>query len=209
MTGEGLSNFANSSLRAPPPCNDAPMGYPGRLLGEGEVIVNEMKPHWRALIVPSVVLIGVVFAATWLALMWGSWFSGALGSVGRWVIVIVAVALIIVFAVRPFLFWITTQYVFTNRRIITRAGLVAKRGRDMPLAKVNNVSFEISVVGRMLNYGRLEIESAGDEDLVIDDVPNVETIQREVYRLHEEDDERRRRGSQTTGGDPVPPGDGS
>jgi len=185
------------------------MGYPRRLLGEGEVIVTEMKPHWRALIVPSVVMIGVVFAATWLALMWGSWFSGTLGSIGRWVIVIVAVALMIVFAVRPFLFWITTQYVFTNRRIITRAGLVAKRGRDMPLAKVNNVSFEISVVGRMLNYGRLEIESAGDEDLVIDDVPNVETIQREVYRLHEEDDERRRRRSEATGGDPVPPGDGS
>ena len=180
------------------------MGYPRRLLGDGEVIVTEMKPHWRALIVPSVVLIGVVFAATWLALMWGSWFSGTLGSIGRWVIVIVAVALIIVFAVRPFLFWITTQYVFTNRRIITRAGLVAKRGRDMPLAKVNNVSFEISVFGRMLNYGRLEIESAGDEDLVIDDVPNVETIQREVYRLHEEDDERRRRRSEAREGIQCP-----
>ena len=98
---------------------------------------------------------------------------------------------------------------FTNRRVITRAGLVAKRGRDMPLAKVNNVSFEISFFGRILNYGRLEIESAGDEDLVIDDVPNVEVIQREVYRLHEEDDDRRRRRSAESGGDPVLPGDGS
>lgn len=185
------------------------MGYPRRLLGEGESIVMEMKPHWRALIVPTIVLIAVVFAATWLALMWGSWFSGTVGSIGRWVIIIVSITLVIVFAVRPFLYWITTQYVFTNRRIITRAGLIAKRGRDMPLAKVNNVSFEISVVGRILNYGRLEIESAGDEDLVIDDVPNVETIQREVYRLHEEDDERRRRRSGELGGDPVLPGDGS
>ncbi len=185
------------------------MGYPRRLLGEGETIVMEMKPHWRALIVPALVLIVVVFASTWLSLMWGSWFEGSVGSIGRWVIVIASLTLIIVFAVRPFLFWITTQYVFTNRRIITRAGLVAKRGRDMPLAKVNNVSFEISVFGRMLNYGRLEIESAGDEDLVIDDVPNVETIQREVYRLHEEDDERRRRRSSEMGGDPVLPGDGT
>lgn len=185
------------------------MGYPQRLLGEGEVIVSEMKPHWRALIVPAVVLVAVVFAATWLALTWGSWFAGSLGSIGRWVIVIASVALVIVFALRPFLVWVTTQYVFTNRRIITRAGLVSKRGRDMPLAKVTNVSFDISVLGRLLNYGRLQIESASDGNLVISDVPNVEIMQREVYRLHEEDDDRRRRRSVELGGDPVPPGDGS
>lgn len=205
----GVRNLVKSSVRRHSPWDDAAMGYPRRLLGDGEVIVTEMKPHWRALIIPSVVLIAVVFAATWLALMWGSWFAGTVGSIGRWAIVIVSVSLVVVFAVRPFLFWITTQYVFTNRRIITRAGLIAKRGRDMPLSKVNNVSFEISVFGRLLNYGRLEIESAGDEDLIIDDVPNVESIQREVYRLHEEDDERRRRRSEAAGGDPVPPGDGS
>lgn len=185
------------------------MGYPRRLLGEGETIVFELKPHWRALIIPALLLVAVVFIGTWLAIMWGSWFSGGLGSIGRWVIIVVGVSIIIVFALRPFLYWITTQYVFTNRRVITRAGLVAKRGRDMPLAKVNNVSFEISFFGRILNYGRLEIESAGDEDLIIDDVPNVEVIQREVYRLHEEDDDRRRRRSAESGGDPVLPGDGS
>ncbi|MGA0944317.1 MAG: PH domain-containing protein [Candidatus Nanopelagicales bacterium] len=103
----------------------------------------------------------------------------------------------------------TTQYVFTNRRIITRAGVVSKKGRDMPLAKVNNVSFEIGVLGRILNYGRLEVTSASDENLVIDDVPNVEVIQRDVYRLHEQDDDRRRQRSSEQGGDPVPPGDGT
>ncbi len=111
--------------------------------------------------------------------------------------------------IRPFLYWITTQYVFTNRRIITRAGVISKKGRDMPLAKVNNVSFEVGVLGRILNYGRLEITSASDENLVIDDVPNVEVIQRDVYRLHEQDDDRRRGRSVEQGGDPVPPGDGT
>jgi hypothetical protein len=63
----------------------------------------------------------------------------------------------------------------------------------MPLAKVNNVSFEVGVIGRILNYGTLQIESASDDgDLVINDVPNVENIQRQVYELHELDDSRRR-----------------
>ena len=80
----------------------------------------------------------------------------------------------------------------TYDAIIIRSGLVARQGRDMPLSKVNNVSFDVSVIGRILNYGTLTIDSASDESLVIDDVPNVETIQREVNRLHEEDSERRR-----------------
>ena len=122
---------------------------------------------------------------------------------------LVGLIILVLWVIRPFLDWLTTQYVFTNRRIITRAGFIAKQGRDMPLAKVNNVSFEVSLFGRILNYGRLDVTSASDENLIIDDVPNVEVIQREVYRLHEQDDERRRRRSAEQGGDPVPPSDGT
>jgi hypothetical protein len=47
----------------------------------------------------------------------------------------------------------------------------------------------------------LTIDSASDQSLVINDVPDVETIQREVQRLHEDDDFRRRRA--VTGDDGV------
>ena len=130
-------------------------------------------------------------------------------TVGRWALVVAGLFILIFWVVRPFLYWITTQYVFTNRRIITRAGVISKKGRDMPLAKVNNVSFEVGVLGRILNYGRLEVTSASDENLIIDDVPNVEVIQRDVYRLHEQDDDRRRKRSVDQGGDPVLPDDGT
>jgi hypothetical protein len=61
---------------------------------------------------------------------------------------------------------------------------------------VNNVSFSVPFMGRILNYGRLVIQSAGeDSDLDIDDVPNVEVIQRSVYSLYEQDDARRRGAS--------------
>ena len=135
--------------------------------------------------------------------------GGVIETVGRWGIVIAGIIILVWWVLLPFARWITTEYVFTSRRIITRAGLVARQGRDMPLSKINNVSFDVPAMGRFLNYGSLRIESAGEGDLVIDDVPNVEVIQREVYRLHEEDDERRRRGSAATGGDPVPPNDGT
>ncbi|TAK71266.1 MAG: PH domain-containing protein [Actinomycetota bacterium] len=176
------------------------MGYPARLLGEGETIEFEMKPHWRALLPPLCWLLGVIFVGVFLWTKWGDWFSDsdAVRSVGRWAIFGVAVFILIVWTARPFIYWLTTDYVFTNRRIIVRTGFIARQGRDMPLSKVNNVSFDITVLGRILNYGRLSVVSASDEPLVINDVPSVETIQREVNRLHEEDDEmRRRRGGWT------------
>jgi uncharacterized membrane protein YdbT with pleckstrin-like domain len=164
--------------------------YPEKLLAPGESIAFELKPHWRALIWPTCVLVIEVFIATWAFFAFDS-------TIFRWIVVVVGVVILMWQVALPFLTWLTTQYVFTSRRIIVRRGLLTKQGRDMPLSKVNNVSFEVSVLGRVLNYGTLEVESASDDgDLVISDVPNVEDIQRQVYELHELDDSRRRgRGS--------------
>ncbi len=160
--------------------------YPEKLLAPGETIAFELKPHWRALIWPAFVLVVEVFIATWA-------FFAFDNIIIRWIIVGAGAFILIWKVALPFLRWLTTQYVFTSRRIIVRRGVLTKQGRDMPLSKVNNVSFEVSVMGRILNYGTLEVESASDDgDLVINDVPNVEDIQRHVYELHELDDSRRR-----------------
>ena len=165
------------------------MGYPKKLLADGETIQFELKPHWRALFVPIVVLIIIVFLGTWLYFL-------TTNSIMRYAIIGVGVIVVVWWAAMPFLRWLTTQFVFTNRRVIVRRGLLTKQGRDMPLSKVNNVSFSVPVMGRILNYGRLVIQSAGeDSDLDIDDVPNVEVIQRSVYSLYEQDDARRRGAS--------------
>ncbi|MCB0918180.1 MAG: PH domain-containing protein [Actinobacteria bacterium] len=171
------------------------MGYPQKLLSDGESVEFEMRPHWRALIVPGIILAIVVFGAAFLLTKLGEWFTanGFIDTFGSWVIWLIAIFIMVVWVIRPFLYWITTQYVFTNRRIIVRTGLISRQGRDMPLSKVNNVSFDVTFFGRILNYGLLTIDSASDEALVINDVPSVERIQREVNRLHEEDDERRRK----------------
>ena len=181
------------------------MTYPDKFLAPGETVAFELKPHWRALIAPVIMLLIEVFLATWLYFSVDDLSIGSLSlSWLLWVIVIAVIVITIWRVLVPFGRWMTTQYVFTSRRIIVRRGLITKQGRDMPLNKVNNVSFHISVLGRILNYGALEIESASDDgDLAIDDVPNVQDIQRRVYELHEIDDSRRRDGA--AGDDPLPP----
>ena len=169
------------------------MGYPRKLLADDEQIIYELRPHWRALIGPVVVFLLTLGVGSYLlATLWGS--DNAAAPWGRWLIVLGALAILLGWVVRPFLDWYSTQYVFTNHRIIVRTGVVARKGRDMPLSRVNDVSFSHSFLERFLNCGTLQVESAGTQgQLVIHSVPDVEQIQRDIYRLHDEDDMRRRR----------------
>jgi uncharacterized membrane protein YdbT with pleckstrin-like domain len=162
--------------------------YPQKLLAPGETIAFELKPHWRALLWPIFVLLLEVFVGVYLFMTFDN-------AIIRWLIIAAGVFILVWQTLIPFGRWLTTQYVFTSRRIIVRRGMITKEGRDMPLSKVNNVSFSVSLLGRIINYGTLVVESASDDgDLVINDVPNVEDVQRNVYELHEIDDVRRRSG---------------
>lgn len=165
------------------------MSYPDRLLTEGETVVYDMRPHWRVLALPAVVLIAVVFAEVYaLTALPVGWEPA------RWLVVGLGAAVLVVWVLVPVVRWATSQYVITSRRVIVRSGIVARQGRDMPLARVNDVHFAYGVVDRVLGCGTLVVESAGESgQLVIRAVPDVEVIQREVFRLHEEDDARRRR----------------
>ena len=166
-------------------------GIPQRLLGEDEHVVMALRPHWKELVWPTVVLLLISPAASFLAAKVPDWSSQL------WVrlaVLVLAVLVVARWTVWPFLRWLTTSYVVTDRRIITRVGIFARHGRDMPLSRVNDVSFDhASIFERILGCGTLVVESAGERgQLVLRDVPHVEEVQRDVYRLAEDDEERRR-----------------
>ena len=174
-------------------------GIPKRLLGEDEHVVLSLRPHWKELVLPALLLLLVSPLTTYLATVLPE------NSTRPWlrlVVVLLALAVLLRLTIWPFVRWFTTSYVLTDRRLITRAGVVARHGRDMPLSRINDVSFEHSgVLERMLGCGTLVVESAGERgQLVLRDVPHVEDVQRDVYRLSEADEERRR-------GDPDNPRD--
>jgi uncharacterized membrane protein YdbT with pleckstrin-like domain len=166
-------------------------GIPRRLLGDGEDVVMAMRPHIKELLVPALVLLVVSPAATYLAAVMP---DGDAQSWLRLAVAVIAVLILLRWSVWPFLKWLTTSYVVTDRRLITRVGVIARSGRDMPLSRINDVTFEhTNLLERMLGCGTLVVESAGERgQLVLRDVPRVEEVQRDVYRLAEQDEERRR-----------------
>lgn len=167
------------------------VGIPKKLLGDDEQVVMAMRPHWKEMVWPVLLLLLASPLATFLATIIPE------GDVQPWLrlaVVVVAAFIVVRWVVWPFLKWLTTSYVVTDRRLITRVGVIARHGRDMPLSKVNDVTFEhSSILERVLGCGTLVVESAGERgQLVLRDVPRVEEVQRDVYRLAEADEERRR-----------------
>ncbi len=172
------------------------MGYPKRLLTEGESIVREFRPHWRLLVIPVLwtVLIGAGVTATWLFPPDTRAFDLVVTGVG--------VVAFFVLGVFPFITWWFTLYVLTNERLITRRGVIARRGLEIPLENINDVTFTQNILERVLRSGDLLIESAGEQGQSrFRDIPDPEGFQSLLYRIRED------RSRDMSGGRPSEPSD--
>lgn len=153
-------------------------------LGRDERVVVSMRTHGKVLIWPAVILI-VSSSLLGLAIAllppdWRPW--GTYAAVGLYAVVFVLAVLL------PFLRWLTSTYTITDRRIVTRRGIVNKTGHDLPLRRINNVNYERSVTDRLLGCGTLILETAAGQPLTLPDVPRVErvhvTINDLLYDVH-------------------------
>ena len=160
------------------------MPYPDRLLAEDEEVVLRLHPHLKMLVVPVFVFLIAVGAGAFGA---AQTESAAL----RYSIVAAVALIVLLFTLIPFLRWRTTHFVVTSHRVLIRRGILSRSGRDVPLSRINDVSFEHSFFERLLGCGTLIVESAGERgQVVLDDVPGVEKVQGEIYQLMEDDSER-------------------
>ena len=79
--------------------------------------------------------------------------------------------------------WTTTNLVITTDRLIHRSGVFAKQGREIPLTRINDISFTQTVLERMLGCGDLMIESAGERgQQQFNTFPQPEFVQNQIHR---------------------------
>jgi uncharacterized membrane protein YdbT with pleckstrin-like domain len=57
--------------------------------------------------------------------------------------------------------WAVDYFVITTERLLLTTGLLTRKVAMMPLSKVTDMSFRRSFGGRLLGYGELIVESAG------------------------------------------------
>lgn len=159
-------------------------------LAEDEEMQLQLHPHWKALFLPALTLIVTCGAASFLI---ATLPAGEAASSGRLVVGVLAALAVLTWSVRPVLRWRSTSYVVTNRRLITREGALSRRGHDLPLSRIVDVSFSHTLFERLLGCGTLVVESTSERgDLELVDIPGVEVVQAELYRLAEEESARLR-----------------
>lgn len=158
------------------------MGYPDNVLATGEQVVLHRHPHFKRLVAPVLtLLVGTASAAFAAALVSRTgWDPRARQVVSA---VIAGVWLLVVgwLTVRPFLAWLTTHFVITDRRVMYRHGVLTRAGIDIPLARINSVEFRHGLIDRMLRTGTLVIESASQDPLEFNDIPGVEQVHSLLY----------------------------
>jgi uncharacterized membrane protein YdbT with pleckstrin-like domain len=157
-------------------------------LTDDEYLVLRVHPHWKTLIRPVSVAVIVVVVALVAEVMIP---SGSAAPLARLVIGAVTILAVMLWLIVPVLRWRTTTYELTTRRLRMRDGIIARHGRDIPLARINDVSFTKGLLDRLLGSGRLVVESAGEHgQILLNDIPRVEFTQATLFRLVEEEQRR-------------------
>ena len=163
----------------------------------GEVLVLKDHPHWivivKSLAAPIVLLI-VALVVDLTAYNTGIQHLrlivtlGAIAIAGLWLIVV-------------WIRWQSTSYTLTNQRIKIETGVFSRQSKMIPIDRVQDCTTKQSLIGRMLGYGRVEVDAAGAQGAeVLDHLPNPTVFRDQVFVQSE----KRRTGA--AGAQPHPSG---
>jgi uncharacterized membrane protein YdbT with pleckstrin-like domain len=165
------------------------VAYPGRLLNDNETVSVDLHPHWWFLAGPTLA-IGAAIVAGVVTLVYTE-VDSTVRTVAGWA-TIAAIAASAIWLLVRYGRWLTTHFVITNRRVIFRTGLLAKRGIEIPIDRVNTVHFSQGVWERIVGVGDLLIESGGETGQQrFTDIRQPDRVQRV---LHAEMESRELRG---------------
>lgn len=148
------------------------MSLPRKFLGADEDVILHLRTHGKDLILPVLGLL-LLAVGTWAAM---AFMPATWSPVGPWVVGIVVAVLFVLMVLVPFLRWRTTTYTLTDRRVITRRGIINKSGHDIPLSRINNVTYERNLLDRILGCGTLQLTTAAEAPVTLVDVPDVERV---------------------------------
>lgn len=159
------------------------MPFPKRLLFEGEEVVLDLRPHWWFFAGPASLLVVALVVLVVVAVR----------DVGDWALLAMAGVVLgaLVWFAGRYTRWATINFVLTTDRLIYRSGVVAKRGIEIPLERVNTVFSNQTIFERVLRSGDIVVESGGEQGRqAFNDIPSPSEVQNEIYRQIEQNSDR-------------------
>ena len=156
------------------------MGFPQKYLNDNEAVVLERNPHIWYLAKPFFAMV----ATGALGVVAAQLINPTDGRVNGWIswATLLLPVLGFLWFLKLFTQWRTTNFVITTDRLIYRHGVVAKKGMEIPLERINNIASNQSVFERILRVGDLQIESGGEDGRqTISNVSKPFEIQNRIY----------------------------
>ena len=121
-------------------------------LRKDEKILFETHKHWYVLIIPllfSLFLISLSF-----------YLYTKLSPLYWWYFTIPFIA--ILYFVFKYYSWKFDLWVVTNYRVIDEFGVFSINSKESPIDKINNVSYQQSLLGRIMGFGDVQIQTAAE-----------------------------------------------
>jgi uncharacterized membrane protein YdbT with pleckstrin-like domain len=148
-----------------------------------------LLPHERQVITvrqhPAVLIRRIVEALIGLAV--AGFLSNTVAHGNNVVILVIWLlwAVLLVRLVMKVFEWSVNYFVVTSQRMLLASGIITRKVNMMPLAKVTDMSFQRSTLGRLLGYGQFILESAGQDQAlrIVDYLPYPEQLYLEVCGL--------------------------
>jgi uncharacterized membrane protein YdbT with pleckstrin-like domain len=145
----------------------------------GENLVRAAHPHWitvvKSLVIPVVLLILVALAdVTFLRA------SGA--PAVNPILTLAAIALALLWFIVVWIRWQSITYTLTDQRIKIESGVFGRQEKVIPIDRVQDCTTKQSIFGRMLGYGRVEIDAAGAQGAeILDHLPSPGDFRDQVF----------------------------
>jgi membrane protein YdbS with pleckstrin-like domain len=152
------------------PLEDEPSGIVARYLFPTEKFRGEWRRHWVQLAKEITIGIAATFVMGYVTgyLTKHNFPDEALTAV---ILVYGVVLFVLGWRVAD---WYYDRFILTNKRVMVVKGIITRNVAMMPLLRVTDMKYVQSPLGRILNYGTFELESAGQDQALrkIVNLPN-------------------------------------
>ena len=135
--------------------------YLKSLLGKNERILLVCRQHWFVfvsnIVTETIWILVILILVTGAKIFLVDPTVNPLISYGYFFVIVPLVSL-----VHDYFQWLNRKYILSDFRVIQIAGILNKKVIDSSLEKVNDVKLSQSFLGRIFNYGTIEILTASE-----------------------------------------------
>jgi membrane protein YdbS with pleckstrin-like domain len=127
------------------------MSYLDDHLLDGENIVYRARLHWTIFgSAILVILLGVALAIVLRIYQPEYWWLG---------LVLVGIGLLL--AIGPLIRYTSSEFAVTNKRVLAKHGFIERESIETLLSKIEAISVDQGIIGRMLDFGSITITGTG------------------------------------------------